>query len=122
MNQNEVIFLFFVAAAVLLILNKGRRSRHIPTKSKRLAQAKLFDEFYGDPANRGKKLRLRDYEYDHDHPFARGGTHDSHNIKLIPRKANRKKGAKIAEPSLDSRTVAIIAIVIFLIWLFTHHS
>lgn len=87
--------LFWILAILALIVFLGRkRSRHIPIKSKRLAQAKLFNEFHNDPRNEGKKLHLKGFEYDHHHPYSLGGSHDPDNIRLIPKKANRKKGAK----------------------------
>jgi hypothetical protein len=71
-----------------------KRSRHIPMKSQRLAQAKKWQEFYSDPSNEGKPFRERDYEFDHIEPFCEGGSHEPHNIRWITRKENRRKGAK----------------------------
>lgn len=92
--DDTTLAVIFIAVALLLLTGNRKRSRHIPAKSKRLAQAKLFQEFYLDPGNEGKKLHLRDYEYDHHEPFARGGSHDPRNIRLIPKKENRRKGAR----------------------------
>jgi HNH endonuclease len=91
-----VIFMIFMLAAVFLLVSRrrNRRSRYIPVKSKRLAQAKLFQKHYSDSNTVNKPLRLRDYEYDHKHPFSRGGSADPENIELITRKENRRKGKK----------------------------
>ena len=93
-SNSDGAFIFIVLIFILLLwLNKrGRRSRHIPIKSKRLAQAELFKKHYSDPETAAKPLRLRNYEYDHKHPFSRGGSSDPDNIELITRKANRRKG------------------------------
>ena len=72
-------------------------SRHIPVASKRLAWGRFLLEYYSNPANVGKPLRAQDYEYDHIIALAQGGTHDPENIRVIPKKENRAKGAKTLE-------------------------
>ena len=90
-----VLFLIFLVALFLLASRgRKRRSRYIPVKSKRLAQAKLFEKHYSEPSTANKPLRLRDYEYDHRKSFADGGSADAENIELITRKENRRKGRK----------------------------
>jgi 5-methylcytosine-specific restriction endonuclease McrA len=59
-----------------------------------LAWAKFLQEFYRNPDNNGKKLRMKDYEFDHIVPFSKGGTHDPENIQILSKKENRRKGAK----------------------------
>jgi CRISPR/Cas system Type II protein with McrA/HNH and RuvC-like nuclease domain len=44
---------------------------------------------------------MRDYEFDHYVPFSKGGSSDPDNIRIIPKKENRKKGAKM--PSFFDR-------------------
>ena len=89
-------------------------------KSKRLAEAKFVQEFYSDPENEGKPLRRKNYEFDHHYiPFSKGGSHDPENIRLITRKENRKKGAKVPEDATGIRSVIILALVLFLLYLFS---
>jgi hypothetical protein len=92
--NSDATFIFVILGIVFLFLirRQGRRSRYIPVKSKRLAQAELFKKHYSDPNTATKPLRLRNYEYDHKHPFSRGGSADPENIELITRKENRRKG------------------------------
>jgi hypothetical protein len=91
-SDGTFIVIILVIAFLLLISRRGRRSRYIPVKSKRLAQAELFKKHYSDPETTTKPLRLRNYEYDHKHPYSRGGSADPENIALITRKENRRKG------------------------------
>jgi hypothetical protein len=93
-QNSDGTFIFIVAVVILFMLlsKRGRRSRHIPIKSKRLAQAELFKKHYSDPETAAKPLRLRNYEYDHKHPYSRGGSSNPENIQLITRKENRRKG------------------------------
>jgi len=74
-----------------------RRSRYIPVMSRNLAWSTFVQEFYSHPENKKRPLRRRDYEFDHLIPFARGGTHDPGNIRVIPRTENRSKGAKMPQ-------------------------
>jgi 5-methylcytosine-specific restriction endonuclease McrA len=92
-NSDGVFFFIFLIIILLLLMNRRRRrTRYIPVKSKRLAQAELFKKHYSDPETATKPLRLRHFEYDHKHPFSRGGSADPENIQLITRKENRRKG------------------------------
>lgn len=119
-SQPNANLIFVIAIIVLILLLRGKkRSRNIPSKSKRLAWAKFVQEYYSDPANEGKPLRKKDYEFDHHMPFSEGGGHDPENIRVITRKENRKKGAKIPENDRDVRTVVIVALVLFLLYLFS---
>lgn len=83
--KSELRYAFALGAFVLVISNMPRRSRSIPGKVKRVILARDL---------KGDKRRLKDYEYDHTYPFSDGGGHTADNIRLIPKKANRKKGAK----------------------------
>jgi 5-methylcytosine-specific restriction endonuclease McrA len=91
-SGSAVIFIILVIFLLLLISKRKRRSRYIPVKSKRLAQAELYQKHYSDPKTATKPLRVRDYEYDHKHPHSRGGSADPENIELITRRENRRKG------------------------------
>jgi 5-methylcytosine-specific restriction endonuclease McrA len=92
-NSDGPLILIVLVIFLLIWISKRRRpSRYIPVKSKRLAQAELFKKHYSDPSTASKPLRLRHFEYDHKHPFSRGGSADPENIELITRKENRRKG------------------------------
>jgi hypothetical protein len=93
-SGGALIFIFLAIFLLLLMSKRRRRSRYIPVKSKRLAQAELYKKHYSDPKTATKPLRVRDFEYDHKHPFSRGGSADPENIQLITRKENRRKGNK----------------------------
>ena len=93
MSHNALAWIIFIMVVLVLFTGK-RRTRHIPAKSKHLAKAKYIQEFYNDPKNEGKRMRMKDLEHDHEFPFSKGGGHDPENIRLITRKENRKKGSK----------------------------
>lgn len=92
--DDQTFWGLLIFLVVLIVLGQKKRTRHIPTRSKRLAWAKFYQEFYRDPANKDKKLREKDYEFDHVVPFSKGGTNDPENIRVLPRKENRRKGAR----------------------------
>ncbi len=95
-GSGGLVIVVAVVVAILLLAPRKARSRSIPVRSKRIALAKFYLEHYSDSERRKKKrLNIRDYEFDHITPFSRGGTHAPDNIRVIPRKENRKKGAKM---------------------------
>ncbi len=93
--QRDLGLILLIILVLLVFGGRRRRSRYVPVKSKRLAQAKLYQQHYSDAKTATKPLRVRDYEYDHKHPFSRGGSSDPENIQLIKRKENRRKGNKL---------------------------
>ena len=96
MTDNQIALFVFIVLAVILLANRGRgRSRHIPTSVKRRALGKFYEKYYSDPNTRDKRLRKKDYEFDHQVPFSKGGSHDAANIEVISKKKNRKKGTKM---------------------------
>jgi len=96
--HDQTFWWLTLALLVLIALGQKKRTRHIPARSKRLAWAKFYQEFYRDPANRGKRIRKKDFEFDHITPFSQGGTNDPGNIRVLPKKENRRKGAKRVYP------------------------
>ena len=94
MNHDTAWFLLIVFFFIILLASR-KRSRHIPTRSKRIAWAEFVKEYYNNPENRNKPLRKKDYEFDHFHPFSKGGTSEPENIRVIPKRENRRKGAKM---------------------------
>jgi 5-methylcytosine-specific restriction endonuclease McrA len=92
--NDQTLGLLVVLFLALIILGQKKRTRYIPAKSKRLAWARFYQEFYRNPANKGKKLRKKDYEFDHIIPFSKGGTNDPENIRVLLKKESRRKGAK----------------------------
>ena len=79
------------AAAVLVgsmaIFAMPKRSRHIPTSVKRRVIEKHI--------RGGGKYDPKQDELDHRVPFSRFGGHTEDNLRVVPRKVNRKKGAKM---------------------------
>jgi hypothetical protein len=63
------------------------RSRYIPTHVKR----KVIGEY---EARTGKKYKAHEVEVDHVWPFVRGGSHTADNLRVIPKRQNRRKGAR----------------------------
>jgi len=96
MTDNQIALVVFIVLVLILLTSRGRtRSRHIPTAVKRQALAQFWQRYYNDPHTRNKRLRLKDYEFDHFVPFAKGGTNEISNIRVTPKKDNRRKGAKM---------------------------
>jgi len=93
------ILLFFL----ILIIGTGyrKRSRYIRARDKRLTEARHALEWDRNPETRDKPYRRKQFEIDHRVPYSRGGSNKAHNLKLIPKKENRRKGAKM--PSLWDR-------------------
>jgi hypothetical protein len=94
-DQNGLAILLLLALVVLVLGGSRKRSRYIPTPVKRQALAKFFLEHYSDAERAKKPLRLKDYEFDHIVPFSKGGSNEIGNIKVIPKKENRRKGNRI---------------------------
>lgn len=94
-SGNAVAALLLIALAILVLGGSRRRSRYIPTRVKRQALAKFFLDHYSHAERARKPLRLKDYEFDHIVPFSRGGCNEIDNIRVIPKKENRRKGNRM---------------------------
>lgn len=77
-----------LVVGVLIRRAQPARSRRFSGRAKRQAIAK-FEKETGQTFNR------RIHEFDHIHPFARGGGNAEDNCQVLPRKKNRSKGAKL---------------------------
>jgi 5-methylcytosine-specific restriction endonuclease McrA len=100
-GDSTTVFFLLIVIVIIVLLGSRKRSRRIPTHAKRMALGRFFEEHYRHPDNRKKPLTLKDYEFDHIIPFSRGGTNDPDNIRVIPQKENRRKGARM--PSIWER-------------------
>jgi len=93
--DHQTLGWMIVIFLVVVFLASKKRSRTIPARSKRVAWAKFILDQERTQSRNAKRLRMKDYEFDHIRPFSKGGTHDPHNIRVIPQKENRSKRAKM---------------------------
>jgi len=75
-----------LAAFGFVFLLRPKRKRKMRAKARRRAIAKW-------ELKTGKKFNSRFHEIDHVVPFSRGGNETEDNLRVIDRKANRRKGA-----------------------------
>ncbi len=68
-------------------ISSKRHPRYIP-RSVRRKVIKRFE------SATGQKYNSRDLEIDHVVPFSKGGSSTEDNLRVIPRRENRAKGAK----------------------------
>ena len=87
--QEQIVLGGYLAAAIFVATTK-RRSRYIRKTVKRRVIAKHVA--------RGGTYDPDEHHIDHTFPFSRGGSNTEDNLRVIPRKKNLKKGAKL--PSL----------------------
>jgi len=79
-----------IAVAVAGLLTLGlfpRRRRYVRRSERRKAIARFELET-------GKKYNPRLHELDHEVPFSRGGNSSADNLRVIDRRANRRKGSR----------------------------
>ena len=93
--DNQTLGWIIVIVVIVIIAAAKKPSRHIPTRSKRVAWAKFILDQERSLGRKPKRLRMKDYEFDHIVPFSKGGRHDPENIHVISRKENRRKGSKM---------------------------
>lgn len=75
-----------VIAFVLIARWQGqKRSRYIPKATKRPVIARDL---------KGERYDPKKHHIDHIWPFAKGGSHTSDNLRVIPKEKNLQKGAK----------------------------
>jgi hypothetical protein len=75
-------------AAVIAFIAMPKRSRYIPAEVRREVVArhrKRTGEAY-DPS---------EHDLDHIVPFSKGGSHSPENLRVVPKKVNRQRGAKM---------------------------
>jgi hypothetical protein len=75
----------FVAFILFLYWQGQKRSRYIPKATKRAVIARDL---------KGEKYDSKKHHIDHVWPLAKGGSHTSDNLRVIPKKKNLQKGAK----------------------------
>jgi hypothetical protein len=79
--------LWGLLAGLVVLIRIPTRRRYVPASVKRKVIARWELE-------NGKKYNSRTHEVHHIIPFARGGSNTEDNLRVIPRKENRSKGAK----------------------------
>lgn len=57
----------------------------------------------------GRSVKDGDYEFDHIIPWTKGGSSDEHNVRLLCRDCNRKKGKKFEDEYLVTSTMEHVA-------------
>lgn len=81
-----------VLAGALAGNSVPKRSRYIPAAVRREVKNQFELES-------GRKYNPQHHELDHIVPFSRGGSHTVDNLRVIKKKANRRKGKRM--PSYD---------------------
>ncbi len=84
-NQSEALLIAVIAAVIANELFSKKRTRHIPASERRKAIARFERET-------GEKYNPKKHEIDHIAPFSRGGNNIANNLRVIPKKENRKRG------------------------------
>lgn len=75
-------------AAVISFVAMPKRSRYIPTKVRREVVAR-------HRKRTGEEFDPNEHELDHIVPFSKGGSHSAENLRVLPKKVNRQRGAKM---------------------------
>jgi hypothetical protein len=87
-QSGEGVGIFFGAIAFGMF---PKRSRHIPSQVKK--------HVVGAYSKGGRKYDSREHHLDHIVPFSKGGSHTPDNLRVVPKKRNLKKGAKMPTPA-----------------------
>jgi hypothetical protein len=86
-QPREQIVLGGYLGAGLAVASTKRRSRYIRKSVKRNVIAKHLAK--------GSTYDPHEHQIDHTFPFAKGGSNTEDNLRVIPKKKNLKKGAKL---------------------------
>jgi hypothetical protein len=106
------VLLMFIAQAILPSFNvRGRnvedisaivgvagfaffpkRSRHIPAQVRRRVISKHVRKT-------GESYDRKEHHFDHIVPFSKGGSHTADNLRVLSKKKNLRKGAKLPRPT-----------------------
>lgn len=87
---------FFVAEP----LTETKELRNIGRAIPRVTQFRVLKRDNQICRNCGDAVRDQDVEFDHIIPWSKGGSSDEHNIKLLCKTCNRKKGKKFEDQHL----------------------
>lgn len=74
--------------------------RNINREIPRVTQFKVLKRENQICSTCGKAIKDGEYEFDHIIPWAKGGSSDEHNVRLLCRECNRKKGKKFEDEYL----------------------
>jgi hypothetical protein len=85
--QEAAIFSMFVGTTAALLIHGPRTDRRIPRKTRR----KVIARFEAT----GERFDPKLHDVDHIVPFAKGGDHSEINLRVVPRSANRRRGARM---------------------------
>ena len=94
-----VTLLLFVADVTINLILWARFSERTVLATKRIRfsddlKRELYQEQNGRCLYCGVAKKIKAYEIDHKHPAARGGSNDKHNLQLLCRACNRRKGVQ----------------------------
>ncbi|MGH9671057.1 MAG: hypothetical protein ACRD3A_13210 [Terriglobales bacterium] len=104
MRQQEALIIGGIVGVVMFAAFPKRR-RYVRRSERKKAIARFERET-------GKRYNPRLHELDHEVPFSRGGSSTADNLRVIGKRANRRKGARL--PWWDILGVGVI--LLFLLW------
>lgn len=81
-------------------LTETKELRNINREIPRITQFKVLKRENQICSSCGKSVKDEDVEFDHIIPWSKGGSSDEHNIRLLCRDCNRKKGKKFEDKYL----------------------
>ncbi|MFC1790676.1 HNH endonuclease [Patescibacteria group bacterium] len=81
-------------------LTETKELRNISRKIKRATQFRVLKRDNQICSDCGQSVKDQDIEFDHIIPWAKGGPSDEHNIMLLCKTCNRKKGKKFEDKYL----------------------
>lgn len=80
-----------VGFAGIIFFAFPKRSRHIPSGVRKRVITKHI--------GKGRQYNPKEHHLDHIVPFSKGGSHTHDNLRVVEKKKNLKKGAKMPTPS-----------------------